>query len=189
MSDQRLSRDPTRRDHHHLSKWVLLASLALLIATPGRAAAGHALYVEPRILGRLPLRVEFELKAAFQTALERVRRIPACRSLFEDLGADGSAALTSTIYHLAPESLDKRVCQDRDAGAFTVVGSPVTWICPRSFLKVRGLEAALLLIHEALHQAGLPEWPPHAGALSSVEINQLVARSCSRSIDQGLVEP
>ena len=39
-------------------------------------------------------------------------------------------------------------------------------------------EAAMLLLHEALHYAGLPERPVHRGAMSSKEISTLVRNRC-----------
>jgi hypothetical protein len=37
---------------------------------------------------------------------------------------------------------------------------------------------AMALIHEALHHAGLPEYPQKREAMLSGEINNLVMRSC-----------
>ena len=53
----------------------------------------------------------------------------------------------------------------------------MTYLC-RSFGRLAPRQAALRLVHEALHQAGLPEAPASPDALASAEINELVARDC-----------
>ena len=48
----------------------------------------------------------------------------------------------------------------RPVPAFTCVGCPQTVVCP-SFLRLGAAAGATILIHEALHFAGLKERPTH----------------------------
>ena len=66
---------------------------------------------------------------------------------------------------------------DPVSSAFTEVGSSVTYLC-RDFGRLAPEQAAIRLVHEALHHAGLPEAPADPTALASAEINELVARDC-----------
>jgi hypothetical protein len=78
--------------------------------------------------------------------------------------------------HAGPGKID--VCYRRHAVAFTRVGTSTTWICP-VFDKLVSLDAALILIHEALHFAGLPELPGTPGALESSQIQEMVVANCA----------
>ena len=57
------------------------------------------------------------------------------------------------------------------------VGQPVTFLCP-TFAFLKRTEAATVLIHEALHYAGLPEQPSDPHALSPLAISSIVAGHC-----------
>ena len=61
--------------------------------------------------------------------------------------------------------------------AYTSVGSPRTVLCP-AFASLSTSGAARILIHEALHFAGLGEKPADPKAPESYEINQIVTASC-----------
>jgi hypothetical protein len=113
---------------------------------------------------------------SFGLAASQVRSVDSCRGLFARLGADGGDRLQRTLYYPAtPEVADKHCA--RGVLAATNPGSSVTWLCP-DFKSLTTRRAALVLIHEALHFAGLPERPQAAGAMSSPEINDLVHDAC-----------
>ena len=65
---------------------------------------------------------------------------------------------------------------DREA-AVTSEGSAPTFVC-RKFSRISKREGAMILIHEALHHAGMGEWPKDPKALTSQAINQLVEEAC-----------
>ena len=112
--------------------------------------------------------------------------IEACSDLFARLGADGIQTLRTGLY-LAPHSyLHEIMVCGRDPlsdsrGAenlgYTMVGGSPTWIC-RNFARVSNEVAAIAVIHEALHPAGLDEWPHDRMAMSSIEITEMVANEC-----------
>ena len=124
--------------------------------------------------------------AGFRLAVERVREIPACAGLFARLGADPVDTLTTGLY-LPPHSyLHEIVVCGRDPisdsrGAenlsYTVVGGSPTWIC-RNFARVSNETAAITVIHEALHHAGMTEWPSDRLAMTSEEITRMVKKAC-----------
>ncbi len=131
----------------------------------------------PNVKGDLASSVERRLEEAFAIARHRLREQPSCRRLFEPFGKDGTAALAVTRYVPATLVQEKRHC--RHASALTAVRSPITRLC-RSFARLPNEIAAQVLIHEALHYAGMPESPMDPTALDSATINALVARSCRR---------
>jgi hypothetical protein len=147
---------------------------ALSIAYNGRgpaAEAGRAL-----VAGTLPERVERQLTAGYRIALQRVAEVEPCRDLFADLGADGVEMLRTTIYVRPRYEFELRACE-RGAVAFTFVGAPQTRLCD-GFGRLADGNAAKLLIHEALHHAGLGEQPHDPDGPTPDQINRMVARSC-----------
>jgi hypothetical protein len=131
----------------------------------------------PLALGGMTDRVERTLRDAFPVAVQRVREVDSCRDLFTQLGADGVETLTSTVYRPARSERDRGICEAADAAAFTVVDRSHTRLCARFGGRPRQT-AAMILIHEALHSAGMTEQPHDPDALSSFQINRLVRRSC-----------
>lgn len=71
----------------------------------------------------------------------------------------------------------ERFCVGRTA-AITSVGSQVVKLCP-GFAGVDRRTAATVLLHEALHQAGMEESPSSEGAPSADDINRMVRNACS----------
>ncbi len=61
--------------------------------------------------------------------------------------------------------------------AFTSLGSAVTRLCP-GFARLDDERAAVILLHEALHRAGLDEWPHDPDGLTPQGINELVREGC-----------
>jgi hypothetical protein len=120
--------------------------------------------------------VAMKLRAGFDLALDRVERESACRALFADLGGEAREALGGTLYYGSTPAQEDGRC--RYAYAVTQIGSAVTWVCQRNFVEV-GLEhAARILIHEALHRAGLPERPQAPDAMSAREIDRIIHTRC-----------
>lgn len=148
---------------------VVLAALAV----PAAAGDAHAV---PRVLGPVPDPMKTRLESAFAVARERVASRAACRDLYRELDRSGSDSLESTRYLVTTLRERQRVC-DRRVSAFTVPGGLTTRLCP-SFARLPTPRAAAVLIHEALHTAGLPESPGVPGAMRSSEIEDLVARRC-----------
>lgn len=141
---------------------------------------------EPFIHRSLAPEIRANLEIALDLAFERVREIEACGELFTRLGADGLEMLNTSLY-LEADSLQARtrIC-GRDGAAsswggktlaYTQVGAASTWIC-RSFARVPADIAAVTVIHEALHHAGLTEWPSDRTAMTSEQITRMVKKAC-----------
>jgi hypothetical protein len=131
-------------------------------------------------------RVSERLEAGFALALERVREVESCGGLFTRLGADPIETLATGLYF--PVDTHRReveVCGRNAATishgaknlAYTTVGGAPTWIC-RHFGRVSTETAAVAVIHEALHHAGLTEWPHDRLAMTSEEITKMVEAAC-----------
>ena len=140
----------------------------------------------PWIHPSTPKSVSAKIGAGFELAVERVREVESCGDLFAELGADGLEMLTTGVY-LPVDSYRREVefCGRNSAVssegaanlAYTTVGCAATWIC-RHFARVSKETAAIALIHEALHHAGLNEKPRDRMAMSSIEITRMVKRAC-----------
>ena len=132
--------------------------------------------VGPRVYGRLTDGSFRNIRLGFPLALQMVRPDSTCSALFEPFHAAAVESLASALYAAPTDREVTRICVGGVA-AFTLVGSRVTKLCPE-FGNLHPREAALTLIHEALHSAGMPESPATPNALTSQEINALVARAC-----------
>ncbi len=159
------------------------AALALLVVAANPAAGAdrtgvEALpeRVEPNVRWGVMPDVALKLRTGFAVAVRRSRAIPQCAALFEELGADPVELLGRSLYYPAALNGDNPACTN-GVMAFTAVGTPITWVCDR-FGKLSTEKAALVLLHEALHFAGLPEQPHDPGAMSSSEINDMVKDRC-----------
>ena len=124
----------------------------------------------------LPGRTRRSVTSSHSRGLAGVWEIAACRSLFSALGADGADVLASTVYVNAPRAFEVRVCGP-GVPAYTTVGGRVTFLC-RRFGRIADERAQVVLIHEALHAAGLDEYPHDPEGLNPDQINALVERSC-----------
>jgi hypothetical protein len=145
--------------------------------TPETLHSGGETALRPlavRNLDPLSLRA---LLTAYPLAVQQLRAAPACRALYEALGTDGLLALSTTVY-LGPASRGPMCyCDALHASAYTRIGQQTTVICP-AFSRQSASRAAVTLLHEALHYAGLPERPGDPTALSSPEISALVSDRC-----------
>jgi hypothetical protein len=134
------------------------------------ASASPAAQVSPRMTWR----VEAKLERAFALATRQLETVPACRELFAELGSNGFERLAATRYYPASPHLELKTC--RRAVAATRVGSPATSVC-RRFDAISDSRAAMVVLHEALHFAGLEEGGP--GEMSSNDINEMVRSACA----------
>lgn len=131
--------------------------------------------LEPWIHHTMPEAMRSKVERAFEIAAERVRLRPECAELFSPFAAEGVDLLASSMYF--PAGPQRQTTRCRHAFAVTEVGDPTTWVC-RKVTAHSDERVAVALIHEALHHAGLCEYPAHPGAMLSGEINNLVMQSC-----------
>lgn len=163
--------------------WILLVVLSLCAPSATAQPPSPSLAIQdtskPR-LASLPLKVRWSISAALAVARTRLRQKPTCRELFTRLGADGLEKLAAIRLRAASTDEDLSLCAGRSAAAFTEVGSGRVTICPALFSELTREQASTILIHEALHYAGLGEWPEDPNGLTSREITQRVRHSCGR---------
>jgi hypothetical protein len=142
--------------------------------------------VEPFIHPAMAPNVRAKLEEGLELAAERVREIEACGDLFARLGANGIDTLNTSLYLQVDSHFREIQICGRDGAAnsmggtalaYTKVGAASTWIC-RSFSGVPAEMAAAIVIHEALHHAGLPEWPTDRAAMTSKEITRMINKAC-----------
>ena len=134
--------------------------------------------IRPTIEGGMPMKYRFVLNSALGVASNRLAKLESCSGLFSEMGADGHEQMASAAYHMASTDQEESICYQRKADAFTEVRGTRIGLCNK-FAKLTKSEAAVKLIHEALHHAGMSERPMDPTALSSREINQLVRASCA----------
>jgi hypothetical protein len=106
-----------------------------------------------------------------------VEEIPRCGGLFVELEADGVELLATTIYMPTHPFDEQSLC--KSAAAFTWVGGAHTRLC-RRFSSLSIERAAMTLIHEALHHAGLTEKPADPEAMTAREIDNMVGDACGK---------
>ncbi|MEW6338425.1 MAG: hypothetical protein AB1625_13655 [Acidobacteriota bacterium] len=131
----------------------------------------------PAMSGISSQTVSTRLLVAWPNAVGRVRESSGCADLFAKLGHDGPRMLARTRYYGQRHSMARNRCA-LGASAYTWVGASDTVLCD-SFGSLMTPQAMLVLIHEALHFAGLTEYPPYPGAPTSQEINAMVRERCS----------
>lgn len=129
----------------------------------------------PRIATDIPSRERRALVRAYTRAVEQVGAHEGCQQLFGEFSVDGVELLSRT-YYLRARPRDQEICAS-GAVAFTRVHDPRCWICSR-FGSLSVNAGAMILIHEALHLAGMPEDPAGEEALSPSGINSLVRQAC-----------
>lgn len=167
------------------TRFVITALACLL--TAGILAAGEPRDVQkatwrqaikqgPTVGGRIPhYLVNRQLASSYIDALRRVYRIESCQDLFGRLGANGIEVLGNTTYTLASSDRAQQICDQ--AEAFTTVGGSTVWLCG-TFGWIPPREATIVLIHEALHNAGLRERPHYPDGPTADEIDQMVEQQC-----------
>lgn len=141
---------------------------------------------DPWIHPSMPEGVRDRLEAGFALAVARLRESPSCRELFARLGADPFETLATGLYFPVDSyRRDVQACGRNLAAssrgaenlAYTKVGGAPTYLC-RTFARISTESAAVAVIHEALHHAGLTEWPHDRLAMSSPGITEMVEAAC-----------
>ncbi len=146
---------------------------AKLGSTPVTAeAAARPPILHPQLSERLTAR----LNAGIPVVQERLRNYASCRALFARLGSDGAVKLNGASYYPASAEQERRYCR-RDVFALTTVGGSAIILC-RRFVRLSGQQAAIILIHEALHLAGQTEYPAAPEAPDSSAITEMVMTGC-----------
>lgn len=148
-----------------------------LVTAPVDTPDNPSMYVL-RVRDNLQPAVVRVLALAYPLAVKRVRTVVSCRALFERLGAGPVQSLMNSRYRAASPVRQSRAdpCQ-YGAVAFTGVGSPDVRLCLK-FGSLPVSSAAVVLLHEALHYAGLGEWPSTPHAMTSGQINLMVREAC-----------
>jgi hypothetical protein len=136
----------------------------------GAAARGPILH--PALSERL----RAKLHHAIPIARKRLRDYPSCGALFARFGADGVVKLDGTSYFPAGRKQEGKYCR-RYSHAFTEVGGSNVVLC-RSFAHLSDQQAAIILIHEALHFAGQTESPVDPDAPDAIAITKMVMQGC-----------
>lgn len=147
-----------------------------LIAGASSPLRGPRFDLRPTVSPLVLPRAQRKLGLAYALAAGRLAKQPTCRALFDPLGSDGLAMLEATLYLPASRMGERRICSHA-ARAYTQVGSEVTMICG-SFQDLPDHKAAVLLIHEALHFAGLNDEKHDPHGPCSKEINHLIEQAC-----------
>lgn len=117
--------------------------------------------------------VRIKVLSGLDLAVTRVLESHRCHEPFTRLNADGVILLLEALYYPAKPFKEMSIC--RRAVAYTKMDGVQTWLC-RDFSDLSDEQAAMTLIHEALHHAGLGEGH---GELTSADITLMVKRECS----------
>ena len=132
--------------------------------------------IRPWIHPKFPADVREKLQSAVRIAAERIEEVEECGDLFTRLGTDGVVTLNTTLYFpVAAHNRRDGIC--RQAAAYTKVGAKSTFVCPE-FSRLSDERAAMFVVHEALHHAGLSEKPLDRSGMTSLEINTMVGKKC-----------
>jgi hypothetical protein len=130
---------------------------------------------EPWIHQSMPEGMRSKIERAFDIAARRVRQRPECAALFSRFGTDGVDLMARSLYFPADPQLQTTRC--RHAFAVTEIGGSTIRVC-RKVTAHSDERVAVALIHEALHHAGLGEYPQDRTAMLSGEINNLIMQRC-----------
>jgi len=149
------------------------------VASPASVAVTSTLEsaaVVPWIHQGMPHKARAKLEAAFDLAVRHIREVPECGELFARLDADSVEMLRTGLYFpIGSPTKEIEMCGTADA--FTYVGEAPTFLC-RKFYRLTDERAAMVVVHEALHHAGLTEWPSDPEGMKSIAINRMVSESC-----------
>jgi len=116
-----------------------------------------------------------KLHSAVRIAVERIEEVEECGELFARLGADGEEMLNTTLcFPVAAHNRRYGIC--RRAAAYTNVGAKSTFVC-EEFSWLSDERAAMVVVHEALHHAGLSEKPLDRRGMTSLEVNTMSVRN------------
>ena len=144
---------------------------------PEETKASHR---KPQIGRGLSVDDAFVLKMAYRGAIKRLKKDEACRALFDDLILDGLQALGRSRYQ-SPGSATERAYCARGVAAYTAVGRSRVVVCEH-FRTLHRRTKSAILIHEALHTAGMSEAPVDPAGKTTEEITEMVEDACSLSL-------
>jgi hypothetical protein len=131
---------------------------------------------KPVISTKVSAKNRQKISGAFELALEKVREVPECGELFKELGSDWMEPMSRLIFLPVGRAQGRGdVC--RGSSAYTMVGGGPVRVC-REFSRLSDTQAAMVIIHEALHHAGLSEYPLDPEGMTSNQINGMVMESC-----------
>lgn len=141
----------------------------------------------PRDLGPgapLPPGLRFKLNQGRQLATQKLTNQQTCRDLFSSFQGNFRDGLWILNHHVQFSNGDGKrdhtgrvPCDEPRVPAWTVTNSRHVYICD-SFRNLGPNQAAVTVLHELLHVAGLRENPPDPGARTPTEINVMVQRNC-----------
>lgn len=118
----------------------------------------------------------FLLNQGKTTATDKLNNLPDCEKMYDDLGKNGPTVIANTTYRDGTGTTD---CNNHPgAAAVTKVGTYTVLLCGSTFTNLSSSGAAIVVIHEGLHSAGLTENPPDSTAKTSDQINQMVMANC-----------
>ncbi len=132
---------------------------------------------KPKIEKGMSAKDAFALKIAYRGAIKRLEKDESCRALFDDLNLDGLQALGRTRYQPVQSAAERAYCVS-GVDAYTAVGAKRVMIC-RQFHTLHRRTKAAVLIHEALHTAGMSEAPHDPAGMTPEEINEMVEEACA----------
>jgi len=152
---------------------------AAVSGTTPQTAAVHEIEtvvaVHPWVSSRVPATVRAKLESSFALAARKIQEEPRCRDLFAAFEADGLEMLENTLYYPAELKLERRLCPR--AYAYTLVGGAPTWLC-RGFSRLSDQRAAVVLLHEALHHAGVDESHQDREVMTPRAIDRMLSEAC-----------
>lgn len=157
------------------SRWRFLVPMALAVVLELSVVALAEAEID---IDGLSARERFHLRSALSLAELRLERDSRCSALFRELKADGGELLRRASYSRAGAEEQEMWCGTGTVALFTTIRGDRIGICHDSLRKLDRFELAMVLIHEALHMAGVEESPAIEGAPSSVELNHLVREKC-----------
>ena len=153
-----------------------VAAVATTAVGSASVDGGAQTICKPTISSKVALKDQRKISDGFEVALERVREVPECREMFGELGANATDALAKLVFiPIGRAEARGNVC--RGVSAYTLHGGGPIWVC-RQFSKLSDTQAAMIIIHEALHHAGLTEHPQDPDGMTSAVINQMVMKQC-----------
>lgn len=164
-----------------MTRWTWIGIGVLLGVLGGVFGTSEPAWAEPDV-SRVAVKgggvlLVAAVRDARAVALGRLGEHEECRNLFAHRGADGARLLETSVYWRAEPGEAGGLCE-KGAAAFTGMRSGRTALCADSFLKLGRHYGAVVLIHEALHVAGLGQHPHHEGAETPQQIDRRVRRSC-----------
>ena len=142
-----------------------------------RNAAESTDKIKPKFAPGMSKSLRRGVEVGFGTALSRLHRLPLCRALFDGLRLRANEVLGSTPYELAREPEIVARCRKKGVVAVSYVHGKRIHLC-EGFYSLSLNERAVIIIHEALHGAGMSEWPSDPQASTAGEISLIVEKAC-----------